>query len=1508
MVRICLPIWSTAGHLCAGALATLTCLTAPAMAQEPVVVDLLILYTPAVAASEGGTAATQALAAERMGEVNQIFSRSGTNTQVRLVAAVEVPYVESGDMSTDFGRLNQRADGYLDDLDSLRSAHEADLVMLIIDTAAPAGPSGMAGFQPPPSLKTRDTFTAIVLGFRYLTMAHELGHLFGLSHFNTESELSDLAGPADSLKTPTYAAGEFGFGYGPLGGTFHTALCSTLATDLSGGSTGLARFSNASMTERGATLGHPELADEARAIREAAPMLAAYSETSCHYAVSPELPVNETAVVSDSGQSFSFTITTAVECLTGVRVPDQRWITVHDARALDAKGSGAITFTVQPNTSSRARAAMVVMGRSRLRVNQGGQCAELVADKSIVRVPASVNGTNMVEFPIGMKRPGACSSGSPTVSASWLRVFELLTSTTGDERLDFLGRADVNMTPLEREAQVSLGSVSVKVIQEAGLACSVNMPGFVVLNAGGAGNVSWGLGGDVTGCVTSASTTTPWLSFPEGTSLPLGRGFIGLQAQLNDTGSTRAGSVTVNGREIQIYQRAISTSDCGYGTSFPQGIPAAGGTVPFAITTSPGCRWAVRSDSSFMSVVPGTATGVGSGQVSMTFAPNPGGPRHGRFGVHTHASFEQPGLTSCQPGFVPPPSVPSAGGVGGIDITSSCQWTVSMRTPSPFRTWAPYFTFLSPRLGYGSGRLEFSMPANDGYTREIRLEIRSGAATAVATVTQPGPLGINPGCRASGSYRLTAPARGDSFRLRDFAPVGCRAFTTTGVLEAGLSLSVVGNAIEDLMVFVAPNETTAARTLTAAVNGATIRVEQATAMTCRYVVPPVVSIGNTTLARVPVLVLPGCAWSASTTAPWLTGASTGTGSGTAEFAVVSKPPGLARAATVTVAGQTVTILDTGDPLTGSSPTDTEAVAIGESVSVLPTTTSGQASLSFFNVTAPGTVTLTELAQAPEALAAAPAGLSFLPGRMLEINTTAAFDSLVVCVRVSMAETMGAGLLPTSLRMLHKPASSTEWMDVTYSLDASIGLLCGHVSSLSPFAIGGTAFPYTRFLSEGATSDFFDTRIALLNPRNESNIANLTFQRAGRSPYVHSVAMPPRTRVTIDPKALVGFGSAEFSTTITSVGPLVVDRTMTWDPAQRYGSHAETAVVRPSTTWYLAEGSTNGGFELFYLLQNPAHTPTSVRVRYLRGGGTPLEKTYVLAPRSRTNIWVNVEEFPGVGQVLADADVSGVIESLDDTPIIVERAMYLTSQGRTFNAGHESAGVTAPALSWFLAEGATGPFFDLFVLVANPNAQDAEVRVEYLLGDGRTFTRTMLAPANSRSNIWVDHESFDGGATFPLADVAVSTTLTATNGVPIIVERAMWWPGNFTTWYEGHNSAGSVVTGTKWALAEGEAGGSQRAETYVLVANVSPTPGMARVTLMFEDGSSLVKDYPLTPNSRTNVAVGPDFGAAVNGRRFGVVVESIGTAPAQIVVERAMYGGATGPQWSAGTNALATRLR
>ena len=77
-------------------------------------------------------------------------------------------------------------------------------------------------------------------------------------------------------------------------------------------------------------------------------------------------------------------------------------------------------------------------------------------------------------------------------------------------------------------------------------------------------------------------------------------------------------------------------------------------------------------------------------------------------------------------------------------------------------------------------------------------------------------------------------------------------------------------------------------------------------------------------------------------------------------------------------------------------------------------------------------------------------------------------------------------------------------------------------------------------------------------------------------------------------------------------------------------------------------------------------------------------------------------------------------------------MYLNAGGTPFAAGHESAGVTSPATEWFLAEGATGIFFDLFILIANPNDASATVDARYLLPDGSRVRRATPSPATADS--------------------------------------------------------------------------------------------------------------------------------------------------------------------------------
>ena len=506
-------------------------------------------------------------------------------------------------------------------------------------------------------------------------------------------------------------------------------------------------------------------------------------------------------------------------------------------------------------------------------------------------------------------------------------------------------------------------------------------------------------------------------------------------------------------------------------------------------------------------------------------------------------------------------------------------------------------------------------------------------------------------------------------------------------------------------------------------------------------------------------------------------------------------------------------------------------------------------------------------------------------------------------------------LPVLIRSMALVSGSTtdtdtdglpDWWELTYSLDPNNAADAGAVQANGLTPVQARAQQHhptataTRYLAEGATNTLFHTRLALANPTVLPATALLRYAKADGSLQTQTVVVPAMRRATVDVEGVSGMGTAEFATAVESDVALVVDRTLRWGETESYGAHAETAVPAPALTWYLAEGATTGSLNLFYLLQNPNAAEAQVRVRYLRPSGAPLEKTYTLLPNSRTNIWVDYEEFPGLGQALLNTDVSAVFTVLNAQPIIVERALYADVPGQFFGAGHESAGITAPVLEWFLAEGATGGYFDLFVLIANPGTAAANIEATYLLPGGSTLTKTYRVEPNSRFNIWVDYEDAR------LADTAVSTTIRSTNGVPVIVERALWWPGTFGQWYEAHNSPGATSTGTRWALAEGEVGGPRDIDTYILLANTSATAGSVRVTLLFEDRTPVERTFTVAARSRFNVDVRSDFPDALD-RRFGAIVESLGTTPAQIVVERAMYWDAGGQFWASGTNALATKL-
>ena len=260
--------------------------------------------------------------------------------------------------------------------------------------------------------------------------------------------------------------------------------------------------------------------------------------------------------------------------------------------------------------------------------------------------------------------------------------------------------------------------------------------------------------------------------------------------------------------------------------------------------------------------------------------------------------------------------------------------------------------------------------------------------------------------------------------------------------------------------------------------------------------------------------------------------------------------------------------------------------------------------------------------------------------------------------------------------------------------------------------------------------------------------------------------------------------------------------------------------------------------------------------------------------------------------LDETDVSGDISS--DVAIIVERSMYRNLPNQPFGLGTDSMGVTAAATRWFLAEGATGTFFDHYVLIANPG-EHRRPGDRGLCAPGRhDRDAPVRRGAHSRFSVFVD-------AIPGLEATSLATTVTSTNSVPIVVERAMYWPNGFFSYYEGHSSAGSTTAAQRWVVASGN---DRPSETYVLIANTENRAGEVELRALPRVNEDVFAPPPLTvqlpPKSRTTVPTNVIGGVMA----YGVLVTSTGPSPVALVVESAAYR-STDVVWSSGTNALAT---
>ncbi len=304
----------------------------------------------------------------------------------------------------------------------------------------------------------------------------------------------------------------------------------------------------------------------------------------------------------------------------------------------------------------------------------------------------------------------------------------------------------------------------------------------------------------------------------------------------------------------------------------------------------------------------------------------------------------------------------------------------------------------------------------------------------------------------------------------------------------------------------------------------------------------------------------------------------------------------------------------------------------------------------------------------------------------------------------------------------------------------------------------------QFFPEGSTSGF-DTWILLFNPMEEEANAKVTLMDETGPVVEENVTIGPLSRKTVHLNKLLPDAN-QVATRVESDTFLVAERSMYWDPAasakqpyEMIGGHSTAGSPIAANGWFIAEGSTGGGFETFVLLQNPSDTEAPLTLTFMDATGVANQATTTMPAQSRSTFKVS-------DYVQGNFHVSTSIVS--DVAIVAERSMYWdnreTTEPSSMKDGHSCIGEIGAASTWMVAEGSTGGGFDTFVLVTNTEDTEATAAVTFMTENGPQTPFNITVGANSRYTLRISDS---------LPDTFQVSTLIQSDR-ELVVERSMYW--------------------------------------------------------------------------------------------------------------------------------------
>jgi len=889
-------------------------------AGETAFVDVLICYTPKAKNAAGGEQGILNRIQLSVTETNLAYANSNVKVHIHPVKIIEVNYNESAGIDQALDDIRDNGDGKMDEVHSIRNQYGADLVALFIeDRVSNSGIAGLAFIMQ--TVNTSFASHAFSVTEQYwapgplYAFPHELGHNMGSAH--------------DRANASNPGAYPYSYGYQNRVGTPFATIMAYDCTDID--CPPIPYFSSPLISYAGRPTGLTT-DDNARSLTNTGPTVANFrsSAGSCTYSASPM--TNSLPATAGAGV---ITITAATGCAWTAQ-SSAAFVTITNGAS--GTGNGTVNYTVQANTGAERSGTIVAAGQI-VTINQasGTPSCSFTLSPGNASYPAAGGAASVT-----VNTTAGCQ-WTATTANGWITINSGANGT---------GTGSVNYTVASNPGFARTGSISIagrtfSITQSAGgsgvtYTITTNPAGLIInvdgtnyptpqtfnwpagsshtLNAATQGTgtrylfQSWSNGGQATQTITAPQTATTYLATfrrqflmalaanpSNGGSVvgtpPSGDAYYDANASVQVTASAApnfqfgswSGAVLSSLNPISIFMDSPKTLTANF----------VSGTNNFTITTSPPGLLVVADGVEY--VTPKTFNWP-SGSYHMVEAPQTQQGNRTRYtfagwsdsAPQSHGVTVMPGNTTLTASFSMAHQLSMAVGPAGAGSVGAL--------PPP-----------SSDGYYSAGTMvQLNAAAASGYGFAGWSGDLSGSAqTQNITINSPKTVNANFTVATACSFQLTHSstsvlASGDIRQVGVTAGTGCAwtALSTAGWITVLSGNNGSGNGAVRLMV--SANTGTGSRSGTVSIAGQNYVVTQSGAG-CSYTLSGSNGVlpGAAASYVVNIATQPGCQWSASTTAGWiaLTGATSGTGSGTISFSVPLNAEAAPRTAAIVAGGQ-----------------------------------------------------------------------------------------------------------------------------------------------------------------------------------------------------------------------------------------------------------------------------------------------------------------------------------------------------------------------------------------------------------------------------------------------------------------------------------------------------------------------------------------------------------------------------------------------------------------------------